>query len=99
MKYSEVKIFRILSRDGFQCRYCGIPITRSTVSLDHIVPKSKGGSKFSDDNLGASCSQCNKIKGSLSVAEFLDKAATKAREYKARSDYYLSIIQHASKLK
>ena len=53
--------FRILNRDGFQCKYCG----KSALSgydgplhIDHVVPVSDGGSN-SESNLITSCAECN----------------------------------------
>ncbi len=52
----------ILFRDGCQCQYCGVQLTKDTVTLDHVVPESKGG-KRSFDNLVAACQSCNESKG------------------------------------
>jgi hypothetical protein len=51
-KPSKAAIFK---RDGYKCQYCGH--TRS-LTLDHVVPKSKGGGD-SWDNLVACCCACN----------------------------------------
>jgi hypothetical protein len=50
--------FNVLARDGFRCRYCGRAAPDVVLHVDHIYPKSKGGS---DDpsNLGAACADCN----------------------------------------
>lgn len=49
---------QVLERDGRVCRYCG----RAATTVDHVVPKIKGGS---DDlgNLVAACVRCNTSKG------------------------------------
>jgi len=50
----------ILVRDGFKCAYCGTK--REKLTLDHIIPKSRGGgSTF--ENCVASCRRCNNHKG------------------------------------
>ena len=59
----------VLKRDR-ACRYCGIPLTKLTVTLDHVIPVSKGGTNDMD-NLVASCKPCNHAKDSMSVEEFL----------------------------
>jgi 5-methylcytosine-specific restriction endonuclease McrA len=33
----------IRKRDGNKCQYTGKPLTQSTFSLDHVIPRSKGG--------------------------------------------------------
>lgn len=52
----------ILVRDGYECQYCGLH-DRKNLTLDHVVPKSKGGVK-SWENIVACCRSCNQIKGS-----------------------------------
>lgn len=57
------------------CHYCGV-ITNllrdkgnwTQATLDHVIPKSKGGK--SHDNLVLACKGCNTAKGSLSEQEF-----------------------------
>jgi 5-methylcytosine-specific restriction endonuclease McrA len=50
----------VLIRDGFRCAYCGSQKFRLTI--DHIIPKSKGG-KSDFDNCVAACKPCNTKKG------------------------------------
>jgi 5-methylcytosine-specific restriction endonuclease McrA len=49
----------VFARDGWVCQYCG---SRSTLTIDHVVPRSKGGSS-TWDNIVASCAPCNRRKG------------------------------------
>lgn len=49
----------VLRRDGHKCLLCG---SREDLTLDHIVPKSKGG-KLIYNNLQTLCKQCNASKG------------------------------------
>ncbi len=55
----------ILRRDGHQCQYCG---ARSALTVDHIVPKSRGG-EDSWENLTTACIRCNNRKGNMSLDE------------------------------
>ena len=50
----------ILRRDGHRCQYCGSSSSQMTV--DHILPRSKGGIN-SWENLIAACLPCNNKKG------------------------------------
>ena len=50
----------VLARDGFRCQYCG---NTRHLTLDHIVPRSRGGSN-SWENVVTSCAPCNVRKGS-----------------------------------
>jgi len=53
----------ILLRDHNTCQYCGRVFAQSELTLDHVVPKSRGGSS-NWDNLVACCRKCNNRKGS-----------------------------------
>jgi 5-methylcytosine-specific restriction endonuclease McrA len=49
----------VFARDGWACQYCG---SRSNLTVDHVIPRSKGGTS-SWDNIVASCAPCNRRKG------------------------------------
>ena len=51
----------IFWRDKNQCQYCGIIETPKELTLDHIVPKSRGG-KNTWTNLVTCCKKCNQEK-------------------------------------
>jgi 5-methylcytosine-specific restriction endonuclease McrA len=52
---------RIVLRDGYKCAACGtIPIPMPTI--DHIIPKHKGGAKHAASNLQLLCRRCHKAK-------------------------------------
>lgn len=53
---------RILARDHYRCQYCGIRGTAFDLTLDHILPRSRGGRTVAE-NLVASCRECNNRKG------------------------------------
>ncbi|MCR9062468.1 MAG: HNH endonuclease [Cytophagales bacterium] len=55
----------ILKRDGHQCVYCG---AKRELTLDHVMPKSRGG-KTNWDNLVAACKRCNGTKGDFTPEE------------------------------
>ena len=50
----------VFARDDWTCQYCG---SRSNLTVDHVVPRSKGGPS-SWENIVASCAPCNRRKGS-----------------------------------
>jgi 5-methylcytosine-specific restriction endonuclease McrA len=56
----------IFIRDDYTCQYCGIH-TRD-LTLDHVIPKSKGGG-HSWENLVSACRSCNHRKGGKSLVE------------------------------
>jgi 5-methylcytosine-specific restriction endonuclease McrA len=49
----------VFARDNWTCQYCG---ARSNLTVDHVIPRSKGGGS-SWDNIVASCAPCNRRKG------------------------------------
>ncbi|MAE84888.1 MAG: HNH endonuclease [Flammeovirgaceae bacterium] len=49
----------IFKRDNHSCQYCG---SGKDLTLDHLIPKSKGG-KSSWTNLVTACKRCNSYKG------------------------------------
>jgi 5-methylcytosine-specific restriction endonuclease McrA len=59
-KHRDLKMTRknIFLRDMFECAYCGKHLTVSSGTLDHIHPKSRGGTN-AWTNLVASCFKCN----------------------------------------
>lgn len=52
------------------CRYCNRALTRGEATVEHVVPRSRGG-KNARSNFDVSCYDCNVNKGDLSEAEFL----------------------------
>lgn len=60
----EVKFSRrnILARDEHRCQYCGKRFPASQLSIDHVIPKSRGG-KSTWTNVVAACNPCNTLKG------------------------------------
>ena len=65
--YKSVELTRqnIFKRDNFECQYCG---TEQNLTLDHVVPSSKGG-KSTWNNLITACKTCNAKKGDFSPYE------------------------------
>jgi 5-methylcytosine-specific restriction endonuclease McrA len=53
-------------RDDYTCQYCGSKARELT--LDHVVPKHRGG-KHSWDNLVSACRSCNHRKGGKGLDE------------------------------
>ena len=49
----------VFARDRWTCQYCG---SRTSLTVDHVVPRSKGGHS-SWDNIVTSCAPCNRRKG------------------------------------
>ena len=58
----------ILFRDANQCQYCSNILPRHKLTLDHVIPKSRGGLK-SWENLSTCCVPCNQKKGNKTPSE------------------------------
>ncbi len=62
-KFSKKAVFL---RDNYTCQYCGKHLVKPT--MDHIIPKSKGG-KTDWHNVVTACSPCNNKKGNRTLKE------------------------------
>lgn len=58
MSLKPMQRFKVLSRDRFTCAYCGRSAPAVELVVDHIIPKSHGGTDRYD-NLTAACFECN----------------------------------------
>jgi len=65
---SGMKRMRIYIRDKFRCQYCGDKKTASELTLDHIMPRSRGGDN-SPVNIVTACLKCNTRKRDRTPAE------------------------------
>ena len=65
---SGMKRSRIYMRDKFRCQYCGEKKGLPELSLDHILPRSRGGDN-SPVNVVTACLQCNNRKRDRTPAE------------------------------
>ncbi|MCX6130446.1 MAG: HNH endonuclease [Proteobacteria bacterium] len=54
-----------------KCYYCLIDISRAQVTMDHVVPISRGG-RSTAGNLVPACKSCNENKRSLTPVEWDD---------------------------
>jgi 5-methylcytosine-specific restriction endonuclease McrA len=58
----------IYERDQYTCYLCGKKFTEGHLTLDHVVPLSRGGGN-SWENLATCCRQCNWDKGDKLLSE------------------------------
>jgi len=65
---SGMKRLRIYMRDKFRCQYCGEKKVAAELTLDHIMPRSRGGDN-SPVNIVSACTQCNTRKSDRTPAE------------------------------
>jgi 5-methylcytosine-specific restriction endonuclease McrA len=77
----EIKEY-LLEKWSRKCVYCGkknVPL-----EIEHIIPKSKGGSDRIS-NLTLACHECNQKKGNQSIEEFLDNNPERLNQIKSES--------------
>ena len=58
----------VFARDANRCQYCGKSFPTSELSLDHVLPKSRGG-PTSWENIVCACVACNVRKGGRTPRE------------------------------
>ncbi len=78
----------ILLRDRNTCQYCGLVSTAAEMTLDHVVPRSRGG-KSSWENLVACCQRCNHRKGDRLPAEAGMKLMREPRPFNLHTSRHL----------
>lgn len=62
---------KLLCKDP-RCYYCQTPLLFGTSTIDHLIPRSKGGGERRE-NMVLSCMECNRDKADLMPDEFAKK--------------------------
>ena len=65
---SSMKRLRIYMRDKFRCQYCGDKKSATALTLDHILPRSRGGDS-TPVNVVTACIACNNRKANRTPDE------------------------------
>ena len=60
--------FNIYARDNNTCQYCSRRLPRPELNLDHVIPRSRGGTS-TWENVVCSCHSCNRRKGGRTPEE------------------------------
>jgi 5-methylcytosine-specific restriction endonuclease McrA len=63
--FSRRNLYR---RDAFTCQYCGAQPGTELLSIDHVMPRSRGG-RSTWENCVLSCIDCNKRKANRTLVE------------------------------
>jgi len=85
MKFSRRNM---LVRDNNECQYCGTHVGKNTATVDHVIPRSKGG-KTDYTNCVTSCKDCNNAKGDRTPRE-----ASMILRNKPRKPTFLMLYRH-----
>jgi len=77
----------IYKRDDHTCVYCEKRKNKLELTLDHVIPQSKGGEN-SWENLVTACKPCNSEKADLELSEFTNK------DIDPKRPHYLMLLKH-----
>ncbi len=91
-KFNRINIFR---RDGGICQYCSGQFPRDELTIDHVVPRSKGG-KSTWDNVVCCCGKCNRRKGGRTPRESNMKLLNKPKKpaWNPFSNLYVRAVRY-----
>ncbi len=78
----------ILLRDRNTCQYCGMVLPSSDLTLDHVLPRSRGGLS-TWENLVACCHPCNHEKGNRLPAEASMKLMREPRAFNLHTSRHI----------
>jgi 5-methylcytosine-specific restriction endonuclease McrA len=78
----------ILLRDRNTCQYCGVVLHAGELTLDHVVPRSRGGLS-TWENLVACCHPCNRRKGNALLDELNMKLLREPRSFNLHTSRHI----------
>ncbi len=85
----------ILLRDRNTCQYCGVILGSSELTLDHVLPRSRGGLS-TWENLVACCHTCNRKKGNRTPTEAAMKLMKEPRPFNLHtSRHIMRLLGHS----
>jgi 5-methylcytosine-specific restriction endonuclease McrA len=58
----------LFNRDNWKCQYCNAVLVAKTVTIEHVFPRSRGGTN-SWTNCVTACKPCNRKKGNRTPEE------------------------------
>jgi 5-methylcytosine-specific restriction endonuclease McrA len=78
----------ILLRDRNTCQYCAVVLSSGDLTLDHVVPRSRGGLS-TWENLVACCHSCNRVKGNQLLVETNMKLLREPRAFNLHTSRHI----------
>lgn len=85
--FSKTRHKRLLIQIGRRCAYCG---SAENLTIDHLVPRSKGG-RDHPANLVLACLSCNNRKGSKDLSVWLDKIGASLEDILSQRYFYTDL--------
>jgi 5-methylcytosine-specific restriction endonuclease McrA len=58
----------VMARDHYACQYCGAQPGKASLTIDHVLPRSRGGDTVWE-NVVTACGSCNRRKGNRTPEE------------------------------
>ena len=80
------KFAALIVRDGDFCHYCERELDDDCRSLDHVIPRSRGGVNALF-NLVLACKRCNNLRGDMDYDEFVEMRSWIAKGQQKRLTY------------
>jgi 5-methylcytosine-specific restriction endonuclease McrA len=65
-----LKVDELIERDGAECVWCGRRLWRRDLTVEHVIPRSRGG-HMTAENAVVACRSCNKRRGSRPVDAYV----------------------------
>lgn len=95
--YADKKAY-LLEREQGCCIYCGIHASKAKMEIEHVVPKSKGGTD-SLSNLVLSCHACNQAKGNQDIQTYLKGKPAVLKRVKAHLNINYRDAAHTNSIR
>jgi 5-methylcytosine-specific restriction endonuclease McrA len=67
---SSVTVDELIARDGPRCVWCGHDAWRSDLTVEHLLPRVRGGQGL-PENLAVACRRCNRRRGTKPVVAYV----------------------------
>lgn len=84
----RIRLYKLYWKSGGPnyCYYCALYVSRKNRTLDHLTPKSRGGTA-KKSNIVLACRTCNNAKADMTLAEFVDFVADNGGILKVKEDF------------
>lgn len=77
-RFNPTKKTKVAEKCSWRCAYCGCHLDWNSLCIEHVIPKSTGGSN-DIENLLPSCRSCNSTKGISDLETFRLRLAVNKR--------------------